>query len=140
MPYTQEERESKLLAIFGVVANGESLRNALKKVELAPETFYRWIDENEEWAKQYARACEGRADAIFEDILSIADDTSADKKVINVGEDVKEVVDHEAIQRSKLRVDARKWFLSKMNPTKYGDRIIQDHTIKEQPLFGDDEK
>ena len=33
------------------------------------------------------------------------------------------VVNGEAIQRSRLRVDARKWLLSKLAPKKYGDKI-----------------
>jgi hypothetical protein len=32
------------------------------------------------------------------------------------------VVDHENIQRARLRVDSRKWILSKMLPKIYGDR------------------
>jgi hypothetical protein len=54
----------------------------------------------------------------------IADETSGDKRSVN---DEKEITDNEAIQRSKLRVDARKWVLSRMNPKKYGDRLNVDH-------------
>jgi len=37
------------------------------------------------------------------------------------------VVDHENIQRSRLRVDALKWVASKLAPRKYGDRVEHDH-------------
>ncbi len=33
------------------------------------------------------------------------------------------LVDHEHIQRSRLRVDARKWLMSKMAPKKYGEKL-----------------
>ena len=33
------------------------------------------------------------------------------------------VVDHDHIARSRLRVDARKWLLSKMLPKVYGDKV-----------------
>lgn len=32
------------------------------------------------------------------------------------------VFDHEHVQRSKLRVDSRKWLLSKLLPKQYGDK------------------
>ena len=38
------------------------------------------------------------------------------------------VADHEHIQRSKLRVDTRKWAMARMAPKRYGDRIMQEHT------------
>jgi hypothetical protein len=45
-------------------------------------TFYRWIDEESEWAsvknKQYARASEIRAEKIFDEMLDIADDNKND--------------------------------------------------------------
>ncbi|MBT8043576.1 MAG: hypothetical protein KJO79_01395 [Verrucomicrobiae bacterium] len=33
---------------------------------------------------------------------------------------------HENIQRSRLRVDTRKWMTSKMKPKKYGDKLELD--------------
>lgn len=38
------------------------------------------------------------------------------------------VFDSTAVQRNRLRVDARKWLLSKMAPKKYGDKVTQEHT------------
>ena len=40
-----------------------------------------------------------------------------------MSEDGKVVTNHNVIQRDRLRVDARKWALSKMNPKKYGDKV-----------------
>lgn len=69
---------------------------------------------------QYARARVRQADKFAEDILSIADDASRD---IIVGEDGTERIDHEAIARSRLRVDARKWLAAKMAPKKCGEKL-----------------
>jgi hypothetical protein len=55
-----------------------------------------------------------------EDILAIADDSASD---VIVGENGREMVNNEAIARSRLRVDARKWLASKMAPKKYGDKL-----------------
>jgi hypothetical protein len=41
--------------------------------------------------------------------------------------DGKTIVDHENIQRSRLRVDARKWAAARLAPKKYGDRVEHDH-------------
>src|SRR5258708_7552309 len=40
--------------------------------------------------------------------------------------DGKRIVDHENIQRSRLRVDARKWAAARLAPKKYGDHISHD--------------
>ena len=45
--------------------------------------------------------------------------------------------DHENVQRSKLRVDALKWILSKLKPEKYGDRIAMGG-IPGQPIQTED--
>ena len=41
--------------------------------------------------------------------------------------DGERIVDHENIQRSRLRVDARKWAAARLAPRKYGDRVEHDH-------------
>ncbi len=55
--------------------------------------------------------------------MEIADDSSGDWTTKRKGgEDVK-VVDHENIQRSRLRVDTRLRVAAKINPSKYGDKL-----------------
>ena len=58
---------------------------------------------NPDLRKRYAIACRDGSDAIAEQCLDIADDTSGD------------------VARDKLRIDTRKWFNAKAAPTKYGD-------------------
>ena len=138
MAYSEE---NKLIAFNTIIENISencmSLRNALLQDGMpSSKTFYIWLDEDEDKVKQYARACEIRADKIFDDILDIADDTSRDKRVTEAGE----VTDNEVIQRSRLRVDARKWYLSKLSPKKYGDKLdvtTDGEKINSQPpIFG----
>ncbi len=68
-----------------------------------------------------------------EDLLEIADDGTNDwMERTNANGDVTSVTANgEAIQRSKLRVDTRKWLLSKMIPEKYGDRVLTELTGKD---------
>lgn len=121
MAYSTEEKETILQNIFTEIQNGRAVRNVLKD-EGMPDvtTFYRWIEEDVEKSKQYTRACEYRADAIFDEIIDIADDSSGDRKVVEHGE----VMDSEYVARSRIRIDARKWIASKLNPKKYGDKTI----------------
>jgi len=41
------------------------------------------------------------------------------------------------VQRDRLRVDTRKWYLSKIMPKKYGDKL--DVTTREEKLIVDDD-
>ena len=91
-------------------------------------TVYRWLASNDQFCQQYARAQAERTSAMAEEILAIADDGSNDWMKRNHGDDVAWVTNGEALQRSRLRVDARKWLMSKMNPKKYGDKITAEHS------------
>lgn len=79
-----------------------------------------WISEDETFAEQYAYARDIRADVIFEEILTISDNQSAD---VYTDEEWNVVLNTNAVQRNRLQVDSRKWILSKMNPKKYGDKL-----------------
>ena len=104
------------------IADGKSLR-AIAALEGMPaqSTIMLWLDGTRpEFSEQYARAHEAYADKLAEETLLIADDSSQDTYVDADG-NVK--TDTEAIQRSKLRVDTRKWLASKKAPKKYGDKM-----------------
>jgi hypothetical protein len=92
-------------------------------------TLRTWIDEDEKFSAQYARAKELQAEYIFDQILDISDDSSEDELFVGGDDDsgagAKRVLNSEFVQRSKLKVDARKWVLSKLLPKKYGDKIEQ---------------
>lgn len=132
MAFNQKQFDS----IIKHIEEGNSLRSALKQPGTpSSKTFYEWIDDDDELRKRYARASEKRADAIFEDIIDIADDTSKDVDEIDIGDGVIATkVNHENIQRSKLRVDARKWMLAKMNPKKYSDKNQVDVTTNGESI------
>lgn len=118
--YSQEVAD----AICERIAAGESLRLIVLEETMPDErTVYRWLERNEDFRQQYARAREAQADAMLEDILEIADDGRNDWMERRGEEDAGWVANGEHIQRSKLRVDARKWLMSKLAPKKYGDKV-----------------
>jgi hypothetical protein len=124
MPYTDKEKTKLVNTICNWMEGGASLRSACLQESLPRKTFFEWIDGNEQWRNQYARACEARADKMFDEIIEIADDSSQDTIQVDLGGGViVEKENHEFINRSKVRIDARKWSLAKMMPKKYGDKL-----------------
>ncbi|MFZ2432491.1 MAG: hypothetical protein WAW57_15235 [Lutibacter sp.] len=134
MAYTEESIRASFEAILIKIENGKALRNILKEDNMpSTQTFYNWIDGDSYKSKRYARACEVRADAIFDEIIDIADETNKDTII----KDGFEIQNSEWISRSRLRVDARKWIVSKLNPKKYGDKtdITTNGKDIEMPIF-----
>lgn len=91
----------------------------------AASTVCLWLlDEDKKlFSEQYARARATQAELMFEDILDIADDSSADTMVAKIGGKEQIVENREFTTRSRLRVDTRKWYLSKVLPKKFGEKL-----------------
>ncbi len=109
------------------LAAGESLRAICKDPEMPAErSVYYWLSDEGQKAflQRYARAREAQTEAMAEEILEIADDATNDwMDRQNKDGSISRVVDQENIQRARLRVDTRKWMMSKLAPKKYGDRL-----------------
>jgi hypothetical protein len=117
--FTQEVADAICLKL----AEGLSLRTICLAEDMPSATsVFRWLadDSRTDFREQYARAREAQAERLAEEILTIADDGTADW---TVGERGQEVLNAEAVARSRLRVDARKWLASKLAPKKYGEKI-----------------
>ena len=112
--------------ILGRIAEGESLRAVCRDDGMpARATVLRWIAGNPDLQKVYAMAVDARTDALFDEILEIADDAREDwvAKVGPTGERQGFVFDANSVRRAALRIDARKWTLARMAPKKYGDKL-----------------
>lgn len=126
MAYPKEERERIVNAVCNAMVNDNiSFRQACVQNNIPASTVMLWIDQSEDFSEQYARARGELIDNIADEILNIADygvnDTVAD-------DEGNERTNTDVIQRSRLRVDTRKWLLSKMMPKKFGDKIQQEHS------------
>lgn len=116
MDYGKETRD----AILSRLAAGESLRKACEGEDMPePQTVLRWVQAEPNFAEQYARAREVGYLLLADEILEISDDSTGDMMLTEHGEKP----DTERVARSKLRVDSRKWLLSKMLPKVYGDKL-----------------
>lgn len=133
MPQGRPTSYSQALAdaICERIADGESLR-AICTGEDMPNraTVFRWLAKHEEFRDQYARAKEEQADTLADEILDIADDGTNDwmEKKSAEGENIGWRENGEAIRRSQLRVEARKWIAAKLKPKKYGEKLDLNHS------------
>jgi len=115
MAYSQEDKDIIIKEILNHIRDGKSLRSAILELNKCNrDTFNEWMKIDSQLSDQYVQACEERADSIFEEIIEIADNTTNDSIITDKGE----IPNNEWIARSRLRVDARKWAVSKMNPKK----------------------
>lgn len=112
-------------AICDGIAVGKSSRLMCQEAGISQQTFWRWLQEDTIFCEQYARAKERCADFYAEQIPEIADDSDNDWQI---REDGSRYVDNEAVQRSRLRIDARKWYASKVAPKKYGEKVENVHS------------
>jgi hypothetical protein len=112
-----------------IATSADGLRTICKREGMpAVRTVLNWLaqgskeDSSKElqaFLHQYAHAREAQADFLVEEMLSIADDGNSDLTETEEGT----TVNNEVIQRSRLRVDTRKWIASKLRPKKYGDKL-----------------
>jgi hypothetical protein len=121
--------------ICEALIEGKSLRELCREDGMpAPAMVCRWLanPKNDEFRQQYARAREYQADTLFDESLEIADDASNDW-MLRQNKDGSEAwtLNGEHIQRSRLRVDTRKWMAGKLAPKKYGEKLTTELTGKD---------
>ena len=93
-----------------------------------PSTVREWVRENPAFAKRYALARVEQMQTWADEIITIADDDTLDvvTKVTPQGRQY-EALDQQNVQRSRLRIDTRKFLMSKVAPHLYGERLTVEH-------------
>ena len=91
---------------------GESLRAICRDIDMPESTVRRWAidDAGPGFSARYAYCRSIGLDCIAESLMEIADDKEDDPN------------------SRRIRVDVRKWFLSKLRPDKYGDKTALEHS------------
>lgn len=123
--YTEETAER----ICALIAEGESLRHICLTDGMPDKsTVLRWLRVHEKFRDQYAQAREHQVEAFADEILDIAEDGTNDwiERENRKGETYI-ALNSEAIDRSRIRIDARKWLMGKLKPKKYGDKLDVKH-------------
>jgi len=92
------------------------------------DTIYVWRYKHPEFAEQYALAKLKQADLLAEEVIDIADDGTNDwmEKFGDEGENLGYQLNGEHFQRSRLRIDTRKWLAAKLLPKQYGSSLTVD--------------
>lgn len=108
------------------ISLGESVRQ-ICLLEHMPchATVYNWLKKHPDFLDKYARAKEAQADFFAEELLEIADDGRNDwvEREYARGGGTYIALNEEAIVRSRVRIETRKWLMGKMKPKKYGEKI-----------------
>lgn len=87
-------------------------------------TINLWRSVHPEFSIQYAEAKMKQADLLAEECLEIADDGTNDF-MESLGEDAAAIpykIMGEVVNRSRLRIDTRKWLAAKLLPKQYGEQ------------------
>lgn len=107
------------LKICDLLASGMSLLQICKQKEMPDKaTVFNWLGKKQAFLDNYIRAREAQMETMAHEIEEIADNEEGDFYSSDKGF----VPNHAKIQRDKLRVDTKKWLMSKMKPKKYGER------------------
>lgn len=125
--FTQEIADK----ICDQISEGKSLRTICKPNKMVSKgTVFKWLVEYPSFSNQYAQARTESTNALFEEMLDICDTGANDWMEQNATGEGRKAwkLNGEHVQRSKLRVDTRKWALSKLQPKKFGERMTTEHT------------
>ena len=132
MAKSKREPENKLIysetlvdEICEIIAtSNKGLKSILNSNGSFPKfsTFFKWLgDEDKTYLlDKYTRAKELQAEHMADEMLEIADDGTNDTYVDGDGN---KKVDIDVLQRSRLRIETRKWLASKLLPKKFGDKV-----------------
>jgi len=104
------------------LSEGETLR-AICRDDAMPSrpTITGWIIHDiGGFAAQYAHARDVGLDVLAEQLMQIAD-TPQEGSKIEEGPTGKKIITGDMIEHRRLQVDARKWYLAKLAPKRYGE-------------------
>ncbi len=120
--------------ICELLASGMSLRSICERASMPDKsTVLRWaMDPKHDFHDRYERARELQIHSLVDDMQDIADD-GANDYYEKTGRDGRtyEAVDHENINRSKLRVQYRQWLAERVLRRMYGNKVDHEHTGKD---------
>ena len=121
--------------VLDLLAQSGSLRRVCRELGVSRNSIIPWVVDNTEgFGDAYARAKEHGIDTLVEETLDIADDGSNDYMETEHGP----ALNSESIQRSKVRVETRRWLAERLAPRRYGLRQGLDVTSSDGTLQMDD--
>lgn len=127
--YTDQDKDRLFGEVIELMKTGLPVSQSCAKVGITYATFVGWAFDGAGHPvrkKLYAEAKEIMHDRWADEVLSVADE-------VITFTDPQGVVrrDAAAVQQQRLRVDSRKWLLSKLRPGQYGEKVTQEITGKD---------
>ncbi len=117
---------------FTVATSSKALRTLCQENSHWPNanTICEWRIKHKDFGEAYARGKQHQIEVLVDELIGIADDTSNDTIVkIDSDGNEKKVCNSEWINRSRLRIDTRKWLAAKLCPRLYGDKVQHEAQI-----------
>ena len=103
-------RDDLISKFLDRIMDGRGLVSVCRDPDMpSKSTIYEWLADKEKdgFSDRYIKACKIRAEVIAENMIDKIESVELDK---------------DAIAQARLELDAKKWFLAKLHPTKYGDK------------------
>jgi len=107
--YTEAQRDQ----LLRLIADGVTKTAACERLGIPKETVSDWQQNDTAFNERWKRAVLEQQHSFGDEILEIADGPATTM---------------EAVQDKKVRIEARKWIMSKRAPSHHGDHIRADHT------------
>lgn len=124
MAYSNKEKHDIVSSICDMVVDDKiSFNKAVSNSGISLVTFYNWISKSTELQTLYNYAREIRSDVLFEEIIEIADTTEEGTIIETDDSGRTKEKKGDMTQHRRLKIDSRKWVVSKMSPKKYGDKL-----------------
>ena len=120
-----KDRQPLIDEICNRLSEGEPLAQICRDAHMPDRTtVFDWAKADEPTSQRIAQARIEGFDAIADECLEIADETTHDFKETDLGP----VFNAEHVQRSKLRIETRLKLLAKWDPKRYGDKQQVEHS------------
>ena len=104
------------------ISEGLTLRQICKELNISTMSIHRWLVDNHDFEEAYSKARRAQVAHMVDEIIEIADTPTCIHKVKVKNEDGSEsIVDVEMRSNEhnndrRIRIDARKWYISKVVP------------------------
>ena len=107
---SQEQRTAVMELTLEGMVSGKTLQDVVQGLGYDPSIIRRWLADDGEWAAQYRKARLLQGQAMAEEAVRVARETSRSSNT-----------------EDKLLIETLKWAASKANPQEYGEKQTVEH-------------